>query len=39
MRRWSDILQEYNYDIEYKKGSEQGCADGLSQIGIKIFNY
>lgn len=29
--RWSLILQEYNFDVKYKKGSENLNADGLSR--------
>lgn len=30
--RWRMIMQEYNFDIEYKKGVENKVADALSRV-------
>ena len=32
LQRWSLILSAYDYDIEYRKGSEHSNADGLSRL-------
>ena len=29
--RWSELLSAYNFEIHYKKGSENGRADALSR--------
>jgi len=31
--RWSLLLQDYDYDVEYRSGSLNGAADGLSRRG------
>jgi hypothetical protein len=31
LQRWMDILQEYNIEVRYKKGSDNGVADYLSR--------
>ena len=33
LQRWSLALQEYQFEIHYRKGMEQGSADGLSRLG------
>ena len=30
--RWRLLLEEYDYEIEYKKGKENGAADALSRL-------
>ena len=33
LQRWALFLQEYNPIIKYRKGKDQGSADGLSRLG------
>ena len=33
LQRWALFLQEYNIEWQYRKGSLQGSADGLSRLG------
>ena len=35
MQRWSVILSMYNYNIEYRRGSEMSNADALSRLPLK----
>lgn len=38
LQRWSIFLAMYNYQIEYKKGSKIGNADGLSRLPLQNEN-
>ena len=39
LTRWSLKLQEYNFIIEYRKGSKNGNADALSRYDIREINH
>lgn len=34
VRRWALILSAYDYDIQYKKGSDIPCADAMSRLPL-----
>ena len=36
--RWYSTLMKYNYDIEYRPGSDNKLADGLSRAPRKHYN-
>lgn len=35
LQRWAVILSMYNYDIEFRKGSNNGNADALSRLPLQ----
>lgn len=35
LQRWAVILSMYNYDIEFRKGSNNGDADALSRLPLQ----
>ncbi|GKF27589.1 hypothetical protein Tco_0093931 [Tanacetum coccineum] len=34
--KWLPKLMKYDYEVMYKKGSENGAADALSRVGNSI---
>ncbi|XP_058868762.1 uncharacterized protein K02A2.6-like [Acipenser ruthenus] len=36
LQRWALLLSAHTYDIEYRKGSDIGNADGLSRLPLKV---
>lgn len=37
MQRWANFLSEFDYTLQYVKGSNNGAADGLSRLPLKEF--
>ncbi|XP_052133101.1 uncharacterized protein K02A2.6-like [Frankliniella occidentalis] len=39
LQRWSVILGNYDYDLEYRKSSQMGAADMLSRLPVKEYAF